>query len=705
MLGSLPSLTGSPPFPLGSSALSTDGSLLTAPPDAFGSFRVLHQIGVGSLGPVFRAHDPTQDRPVAVKVFRGDYTPEQVRQLADALGQLVDAHLDHPVIVQPIAAGVEGHLPYLVQAFVVAESMDVALREYGPAPLADALTRITHLAAALDLAATLGVRHGALHPRDVLVAAGTTKLSGLGIAEAIERIGGRVTMRRPYAAPERERPGAWGGPADTFAFAVIAFELMYGRRVSGLGAAAMAGVPPLAGVDHEAVQELMASALAADPDARPSSALAFAASLQEAVLDPHATPTLASPVRRRARRKPIALPVEVAPPLPLDAATDPTADVPPFLQPETPSSRDRFEGARLDAPLGGLDQAFDRLMDGELAAARVDPAAFDASTDFHLDLRLDPSERRHMEEHAGESSSEPNDGPRAEAVAPPDADASLATEDRAANAPPPREAGHARDALAEAERDVDATAAAPTDEPFATFRGAPPAARSPWPMAMAMLLVGLLVGFGAGYQMGTRAPGAGVRGAEVLGARGAEVLGARGAEVQGARGAEVPGASNAPAPAPPAPRAADVVEVSGAVLVRSDPPGARVMVNGQPRGVTPLAVRDIPFGAHTIAVTLAGYGPRQQRVALTRTRPSRSLDFTLRRIPEEYFGALQIDSRPTGARVFVDGKEAGITPFAAPRVAIGSHVIRIEMDGYQPWSTSVQVVAGDRARVAASLDR
>ena len=46
----------------------------------------------------------------------------------------------------------------LVQEFIVGDSMDVALREYGPAPLADALTRITQLAAALDLAAASGIR-------------------------------------------------------------------------------------------------------------------------------------------------------------------------------------------------------------------------------------------------------------------------------------------------------------------------------------------------------------------------------------------------------------------------------------------------------------------------------------------------------------------------------------------------------------------
>jgi isopenicillin-N N-acyltransferase-like protein len=48
---------------------------------------VLHQIGIGTLGPVFRTYEPTRDRLVAVKVFRLDIIPEQAQVLADALSR------------------------------------------------------------------------------------------------------------------------------------------------------------------------------------------------------------------------------------------------------------------------------------------------------------------------------------------------------------------------------------------------------------------------------------------------------------------------------------------------------------------------------------------------------------------------------------------------------------------------------------------
>src|SRR5260370_11181564 len=59
-----------------------------APPDAFGRFRVLHQIGAGTLGPVFRAYEPDRERLVAIKLFRRDLPPDRVHRLVGEPGRL-----------------------------------------------------------------------------------------------------------------------------------------------------------------------------------------------------------------------------------------------------------------------------------------------------------------------------------------------------------------------------------------------------------------------------------------------------------------------------------------------------------------------------------------------------------------------------------------------------------------------------------------
>ena len=68
-------------------------------------------------------------------------------------------------------------------------------------------------------------------------------------------------------------------------------------------------------------------------------------------------------------------------------------------------------------------------------------------------------------------------------------------------------------------------------------------------------------------------------------------------------------------------------------------------------------------------------------------------------------GSLVIESRPAGARVFLDGRDLGTTPISLPDVAPGPHRVRIEMAGFSPWVTMAEVKAGVRSRVAASLEQ
>ena len=189
---------------------------------------MLHQIGVGALGPVFRTYEPERDRLVAVKAFRLDITPEQAQALAEELSRAAEAGLFHPSIVEPIAAGVEGTVAYRAEEYVAAESLDVAMRQYAPAPIATVLPFITQLAGAIDFARAAGVGHGALHPRDIFVTPEEARATGFGVVEALERVGLRAPVRRPYSPPERIAGAAWTTPADVFSLAAITYELADG---------------------------------------------------------------------------------------------------------------------------------------------------------------------------------------------------------------------------------------------------------------------------------------------------------------------------------------------------------------------------------------------------------------------------------------------------------------------------------------------
>ena len=126
-----------------------------------------------------------------------------------------------------------------------------------------------------------------------------------------------------------------------------------------------------------------------------------------------------------------------------------------------------------------------------------------------------------------------------------------------------------------------------------------------------------------------------------------------------------------------------------------------------------MAVRDLEFGTHAIVVEAPGYPRWQQTVTLSPERPSQSFEIVLDNPGAASGGAgapfaaagLQVDSRPAGAQVWLDGRPAGVTPLLLPNVSVGTHSVRIELTGYRPWTASVSVVAGERARVAASLEQ
>jgi serine/threonine protein kinase len=588
---------------------------------------VLHQIGAGSLGPVFRAEDPASQTPVVIKVLRLNLTPERARIVADELAALQDRVPAHPGIAPIVKAGIRDVEPFVVSAFMPGDSLDVTLRDFGPSGIADALPRLVQIAAGLDFCADASIWHGGLHPRDVLVSVTETAIVGVGIAPILERVGVKLPVRRPYTAPEIVDGLVTSPAADQFSLAAIVFEWLYGRRIVG-PAEGRIEVPEIAGVDRTAMAEAFTSALAMDPAVRFESSSAFIAALADAMEKTEVTPRPA-PVRFSSRRPRPAL-TSIVPPLP-DAARAAA------LLEEGPAE---LSGSR---PVGASPGTIDDLDLGEGA----------------------PDDRR---------------------------------------IPLPR----------------SVTALRPT------------ASRSPvsWVNVLTALVAAIVIGIATVYWLGLR-PFADPNGRRLPDTSAA--VPAPTASAPAGADASLPGAKSTTEPTPPTP-APEVVPAplipgepaatgpsaaqAGRMLVRSTPAGAEVLVNGERRGVTPLALRELPFGPYLISVSRAGYSAQQHQVTLSAARPSQSLELTLVggagvsggsvtsstiAAPGATIGSLMIESRPVAATVFIDGRAAGITPIMLERLAPGAHAVRLERTGYQPWTTTVNVVPGELTRLAASL--
>jgi serine/threonine protein kinase len=599
---------------------------------------------------VFRAYDAERERVVAVKLFTLDLPPERVHQLVAALDELVSADLSHPTIVAPLAAGISDVSAYLAEELVPADSLDLAVRQYGPAPPADAVRVVAHLAGALDFAAIVDIAHGALHPRDVLISTNETRLTGLGIGRALERVGVAAPIRRPYTAPERVNGASWDRRADVFSLAVLAHELLWARRLAGTGAHAADALTEIGGGELSKLKDLFARALADDPADRFTTALEFAEALKAAF----PSVSIAEPGDNRRSRASSAAKLATAKSLDVESRLP--------LDEALPLS---------DAPLRAPDP-FEQTMASSIASASAAP--LDAADMFEPDDLLRSS-------------------PPAESFEP------------TIDAPPP---------ISVLERSRSAV----------------------WPL-IASLAVGLAIGFAGGYGAGSRErlPSPPSEGTIAQSQTTAVAQAGRDAtEVAVGEPArpkrDVTGDSNTP-------------QVRSTTDTRSDgrearpkPDGAAESAPIQPKpetapGNARVRLKPATTADNSVARREPNAGsarrsaPTTSRSASSDRQPGRlaqdrmsAAPGTRRRSATEpastvaesgtagsFIGALSVDSRPTGARVFLDGKLIGTTPLAVSTVRAGEHVVRLERDGYRRWSSSVRVVASEQNRVTASLER
>jgi hypothetical protein len=133
-----------------------------------------------------------------------------------------------------------------------------------------------------------------------------------------------------------------------------------------------------------------------------------------------------------------------------------------------------------------------------------------------------------------------------------------------------------------------------------------------------------------------------------------------------------------------------------------------VAIDGREAGRTPVTVRELATGPHRVQITHEGFAPAERRVTITRARPAQSMTVALEATrapatPAES-GTLRVESRPAGAKVYVDGTLIGTTPVSQP-VMSGEHGVRLELSGYREWTSSVRVTGAATSRVTASLER
>ena len=724
---------------------------------------MLHQIGSGVLGPVFRTYEPQRDRLVAVKVFKLDLVPEDVARLAEALRQLVASPTTHPGIVRVLDAGLEGTSPFVAMEYASGESLDVALRDFAPA-VTRALPLLIDIGQAIDASWAEDRGHGALHPRDVIVSTGVadTRITGFGITSALESIGARAPVRRPYTAPERVAGEPWDIRADVYSLGAIAHELLTGRRPMGSGEQDGTLAPDLAPEHRVSMRRVIGKALSERPADRYPNAAAFIAELERIAQSagPLAPVPVAAPSAAMdffPSEKTVSKPApESHPPAPRtwhptspDAprpSREPAAPAPPAKPAgrpapvKTASPKPPAAPASVPAKSGAMGVATGRNVPGKPAqpppaeaAPKPVPAAPAATVAAAAVAAAAASEAAAIapREPLRELPASPLVEPPPAAIAPrnsdtrhlsitrvdPDAPAAPAVAAAAVVRPAPAAPVTPHTALGSPRISLGPGAYQPV---FSTRDTSFDSRSFPWAAIAVAVLAALIAGGVGGYLLGARSArpvSSQATAGKPAGQTATDVPVT--AEPSSKPSADTPPVASRPSgptaavqkpgsrSTPPATRVSDV---RGRIIVRSVPAGAIVTVDGRLYGETPLTVRDLVLGAHSVQIAHPGYVPRTDRITLTSGAPSQTVSAQLEPgVDTAKAGATQgsvfVDTRPRGARVTIDGRDAGVTPVQIPEVSLGPHKITIELAGYKTLNADVVVTPGPPTKFAVTLEQ
>lgn len=206
--------------------------------DKLGPYEILGLIGAGGMGEVYMARDPRLGRDVAIKVSGAQFT-ERFDREARAV-----AALNHPNICHIYDVGPNYLVMELVEGPTLAERI-----ASGAIPLEESLKIAAQIAEALEAAHEKGITHRDLKPGNIKIKPdGTVKVLDFGLAKvdagsAVSQSENSPTLSMAatqmgvilgtagYMSPEQARGKAVDKRADIWAFGVVLYEMLTGKRL------------------------------------------------------------------------------------------------------------------------------------------------------------------------------------------------------------------------------------------------------------------------------------------------------------------------------------------------------------------------------------------------------------------------------------------------------------------------------------------
>lgn len=270
------------------------------PRESIGDYEVMHLLGTGGMGEVYKVRNVISGRTEAMKIA---LSPGPDNELSERFLREIKVHssLDHPNIAAVRTAQRAADRMFMILEYVDGETLEQLLRR-GPLPIRTVVDWAIQVLDALDYAHRRGVVHRDIKPANIMVTGeGCVKLMDFGVAreplaQDITR-SGRAVGSLAYMSPEQIA----GYPAldtrsDLYQVGLCLYECLTGTlpfkgdsdyalilaRMQERAPAAMTSNPSV----PAALSRAIAKALERNPGARYQSAAAFKAALRASISAP-----------------------------------------------------------------------------------------------------------------------------------------------------------------------------------------------------------------------------------------------------------------------------------------------------------------------------------------------------------------------------------------------------------------------------------
>ncbi len=208
-----------------------------------GRYQVLEELGRGAMGVVYKAHDPTIGRTVAIKTIRlSDLTdPDERRRVHERLLREAQSAgvLSHPNIVTIYDILEQEDFAYVFMEYVNGAPLEKLMAANILPSSAELIGYLRQVADALDYAHRKGIVHRDIKPANIIISEAApgserlAKIADFGVAKFVSHEmthSGTMIGTPSYMSPEQIQGVTVDGKSDQFSLAVLVYELLCGDK-------------------------------------------------------------------------------------------------------------------------------------------------------------------------------------------------------------------------------------------------------------------------------------------------------------------------------------------------------------------------------------------------------------------------------------------------------------------------------------------